>query len=155
MEENFDLQQKYMRSALAQAKIAYKKAEVPIGCVIVLNGKIIARTHNRREELNQAYAHAEILAIKKACTILKSWRLNNCDIYVTVEPCPMCAGAIVNARMRNIYFGAINLKGGSCGTVYNIPSDNVLNHTCNIFGGLLKEECGKLITAYFKDKRIE
>ena len=155
MEENLVLQNKFMKAALKQAKIGYLKAEVPIGCVIVLNGKIIARAYNKREQLNQAYAHAEMLAIKKACTVLKSWRLNDCDIYVTVEPCPMCAGTIINARMRSIYFGAINLKGGSCGTRYNIPSDNVLNHTCKIFGGVLEEECGKLMSTYFKEKREE
>jgi len=154
MEENIKLHEKFMKAALKEAEKAYKINEVPIGCVIVYDGKIIARAHNRREELNQAYAHAEMLAIKKACSKLKSWRLINCDIYVTVEPCPMCAGAIVNARMRDIYYGAINVRGGSCGTIYNIPSDNVLNHICIIHKGVLENECSKLMSTYFKEKRI-
>ena len=111
-----ELKEKFMKEAIKEAKKAYDKAEVPIGAVIVKDDKIIARAHNLRECKNQAIAHAEIFAIEKACKKLGAWRLENCDMYVTLEPCPMCAGAILNARVRNLYIGAMEPKFGAAGS---------------------------------------
>ena len=147
--------EEYMAQALKEARKAYKKNEVPVGAVIVRNNKVLARAHNLRETKQSATAHAEVLAIQKACKKLKSWRLVDCDIYVTVEPCPMCAGALVNARIAHIYYGAPSDKGGSCGTLYNIPKDARFNHNCGITGGVLGEECSRLMSDYFKSKRSQ
>ena len=145
--------EKYMKSAIKQAKIALKKDEVPIGAVIVLDGKIIARAHNLMEKTQLATAHAEILAINKACKKLNSWRLDNAEIYVTVEPCAMCAGAIANARIKKVYFGAYEHKSGCAQSKYPVLSDNGLNHKVDYCGGVLEKICANLIKNYFKDKR--
>ena len=147
------MQLKFMRSALRQALVAQKKDEVPVGAVIVLDGKIIARAHNTMEKTQLATAHAEINAINKACKKLKSWRLNGAEMYVTVEPCPMCAGAIVNARISKVYFGAYEPKSGSAVSKFNVLSDAGLNHKTEFEGGIMLEQCSGLIKSYFKGKR--
>ena len=145
----------FMQEAIKLAKKAYKKGEVPIGAVIVLNGKILAKAYNKRETKQQAIAHAEVLAIQKACKKLKSWRLDNCDIYCTLEPCFMCSGAILNARIANVYFGAYEQKSGSAISKYNVFKDSGLNHTCNVVGGIQEEECKNLLQNFFSELRLK
>ena len=147
------MQEKFMLVAIEEALKAQKKDEVPIGAVIVLNGKVIAKSHNLMEKKQLATSHAEILAINKACKKLKSWRLLDCEMYVTLEPCPMCAGAIANARMKKVYFGAYEPKSGSAESKYKILSESGLNHTVEYCGGVLEEQCSKIIKEYFKKKR--
>lgn len=144
------MDEKYMRAAIREAKKAYDKEEVPIGAVIVKDGKIIARAHNLRESLKQACAHAEILAIQKACKKFDAWRLEDCDMYVTLEPCPMCAGAIINARIKNLYFGALEPKSGAVGSKLNLFSDYKFNHSVNVVSGVLEDECVALLKDFFK-----
>ena len=148
-----DEREKWMRAALREARKAASRDEVPVGCVIVREGKILARAHNRREETQMATAHAELLAIQKACKKLGSWRLEGCDLYVTLEPCPMCAGAIVNARVGSVFFGAFDPKGGYTVTLHRTFEDPALNHRPAFEGGILEEECGELLRAYFREKR--
>ena len=143
----------YMKLALEMAKKAEKKDEVPIGAVIVLNGKVIAKAYNKKESKNLATAHAEILAINKASKKLKSWRLDGAELYVTLEPCPMCAGAIVNARIKKVYFGAYEPKSGSAVSKFNILTESGLNHVTEYEGGVMEEECSSIIKNYFKKKR--
>ena len=145
--------EKFMRKALSQAGVAERKGEVPIGCVIVKDGKVIARGHNQRETKRLATAHAEIFAINAACKRLGDWRLNGCDIFVTLEPCFMCAGAIANARISRVYFGAYERKGGACGSVYNVVENSGLNSNATVVGGILQEECSSAITNFFENKR--
>ncbi|MBP5242494.1 MAG: nucleoside deaminase [Clostridia bacterium] len=142
---------KYMKSAIKCAKRALKYGEVPIGAVVVYEGKIIGRGYNRRLKTQLASAHAEMMAIDAACKKLKSWRLPGAEIYVTLEPCPMCMGAILNARIDKLYFGAYEQKGRSF--TDELASANLLNHTVEVEGGLLKEECSGLITTFFSDMR--
>jgi len=149
------MQIKFMESALLEADKALKKDEVPIGAVIVLDGKIIARGHNEVEKTNLSTRHAEIIAIEKACKKLKSWRLDGAEMYVTLEPCPMCAGAIVNARIKKVYFGAYEPKSGSAESKFNILSDSGMNHVTQFDGGILKEICSRKIKNYFKAKRVK
>ena len=149
MEEN----KNFMEEALKEAKKAYKKREVPIGAVIVKNNQIISRAHNLRETSKQACSHAEILAIQKAWKKLQAWRLEGCDIYVTLEPCPMCAGAIIAARMNNLYFGAIDSKGGAVGSKLNLLKDFKFNHTVNVQDTVNEEECSMIIKNFFKELR--
>lgn len=144
---------KYMKEALKEAKKAYNKDEVPVGCVIVKQGKIIAKAYNKREKSQDATAHAEILCIKKACKKINSFRLNDCEIYVTLEPCPMCAGAIINARIAKVFFGAYDNKAGCCGTLYNLPTDKRFNHNAEIKGGILEQDCATLLKKFFYEKR--
>ncbi len=143
----------FMRLAIKEAKKAEMIDEVPIGAVIVKDGKVIARAHNKKESKNQATRHAEIEAIEKATKKVNNWWLEDCDIYVTLEPCAMCAGALINSRLRNIYFGAYDKKGGCCGSLYNLPVDTRFNHRLGVDGGILEEECATLLTNYFKKKR--
>ena len=143
---------KYMKEALKEAKKAYLKNEVPVGCVIVLNDKIIARAHNLRESKKQADAHAEILAIKKACKKIGDWRLEECSMYVTLEPCPMCSGAIINSRIRNLYFGAFDQKMGAAGSVLNLFNYK-FNHQVTVFPQVMEEECSEILKDFFKDLR--
>jgi tRNA(adenine34) deaminase len=147
------MSQEFMKEALKEAKKALKKQEAPIGAVIVKDGRIIARGHNLRESKQDSTLHAEMVCIKKACKKLKSWRLEDCDIYVTLEPCPMCAGAILQSRIRNVYFGAFDPKAGAAGTLINILENDCFNHRVNVFGGILKEECASLLTDFFKELR--
>ena len=142
-----------MELAIGQAKIAEQKDEVPIGAVIVRNGKVIAKTFNLMEKKQSATAHAEILAIQKACKKIKSWRLLDCEMYVTVEPCAMCAGAIANARIKKVYFGAYETKSGCAESKYPILADNGLNHSVEYVGGVMEKQCAELLKNYFKEKR--
>ena len=144
--------QKFMKSALKEAQKSLQKDEVPIGAVIIKDGKVLSRAHNTRNASQNAINHAEILAISKACKKLKSWRLENCDIYVTLEPCPMCAGAILNARIKNLYFGAYD-KTSKTNILNTIMQDDRLNHKTNVIGGVMQEECSKLLTDFFSAKR--
>ena len=147
------MQQEFMLLAITEALKAEKKDEVPIGAVIVYNGKVIAKAHNLMEKKQSAIAHAEILAIKKACKKLKSWRLLDCELYVTLEPCAMCAGAIANARMKKVYFGAYEPKSGCAESRHKILTESGLNHTVEYQGGVMEEDCAKLLKDYFKKKR--
>ena len=143
----------YIEIALSEAKHAYKKGEVPIGAIIVKDGKIIACAFNLRETRRSALYHAEILAIKRACRKLKSWRLTGCDMYVTLEPCPMCAGAILQARISNLFFGAYDPKGGACGSVIDVLEADKFNHNVTVQGGILAQECGGIIKQFFRERR--
>lgn len=144
---------KWMKEALKQAYKAFQEDEVPIGCVIVKDGKVIARAHNKREKTQQSIAHAEILAIQKACKKLNTWRLEDCDLYVTLEPCPMCAGAIIQSRIRNVYFGAYDHKGGSVMTCTKLFDIKEYNHHPSYFSGICEQECSSLLKQFFKSKR--
>ena len=144
---------KFMKIALKEAEKAYEKGEVPIGAVIVLDGKVIAKSQNKRNTSKNATHHAEILAINKACKKLKGWRLEGAELFVTVEPCPMCAGAIANARIKKVYFGAYEKKSGCAISKYPILTDNGLNHSVEFEGGILEQPCATIIKDYFKSKR--
>ena len=148
------MEKRFINCAIRQAEKAVLEDEVPVGAVIVKNGKIIAKAHNKMEKTQLATAHAEILAINKACKKLKSWRLDGAEMYVTVEPCAMCAGAIVNARIKAVYFGAYEQKSGCAESKYPVLSDSGLNHTTEFIGGVERERCENLIKNYFKAKRI-
>lgn len=145
----------FMKKALLEAFKALKKDEVPIGCVIVKDGAVIARAHNLRETKKKATAHAEILAIEKACKKLGDWRLDGCELYVTLEPCIMCAGAILNARIKKVYFGAREPKGGAVESRFQLLDKGALNWTTDFEGGVLDEDCALLITEFFRKKRQE
>lgn len=142
----------FMRAAIEEAKIAASIGEVPIGAVVVRNGEIIARAHNERETGKDATRHAEIIAIERACAALGGWRLIGCDLYVTLEPCPMCAGATVNARLVRVVYGASDLRAGAFGSIINL-NDYPLNHKPEIVRGVLADECLAPIQAFFKEKR--
>ena len=144
--------QKYMRQALTQAKKAYENGEVPIGAVIVYNGKVIARAYNKRNASKIATKHAEILAIEKACKKLGDWRLDGAEMFVTLEPCPMCAGAIVNSRIDRVVYGASDSVAGCLGSVINFNS-YPFNHAFEVVGGVLDEECTAILQAFFENKR--
>ncbi|MBS4539157.1 tRNA adenosine(34) deaminase TadA [Clostridium sp. D2Q-11] len=143
----------FMKRALREAQNAYNLAEVPIGCIIVKDNKIIASAHNLREELKDPTAHAEIMAIQDAADFLGGWRLSGCTMYVTIEPCPMCAGAIVNSRIEKLVIGAPDLKGGGCGSIVNIVENNRLNHQVDVTWGILEEECSTIMKDFFKNLR--
>ncbi|OGX36116.1 MAG: tRNA-specific adenosine deaminase [Omnitrophica WOR_2 bacterium RIFCSPLOWO2_02_FULL_50_19] len=143
----------YMSEALKQAYEAFENDEVPVGAVIVHNGRIIARAHNQIEMLRDPTAHAEMIAITQAAASLGSERLLGCSIYATIEPCPMCAGALVLARVKRVYYGAKDPKTGACGSVFNIVNSKKLNHRIKITGGILAKDCGSLLTEFFKKKR--
>ena len=144
---------KYMLEALKEAELAKLEDEVPIGCVIIKDDQIIARAHNQREVANNPLGHAETLAIKKASEVLSDWQLVNCDLYVTIEPCIMCGGAIIQSRIRKVVYGAPDLKGGAFGSSINILDSKNINHRPEIIKGVLEEECTKIIKDYFKSKR--
>lgn len=144
---------KYMEIALEEAYKASLIDEVPIGCVIVKDDNIISKAHNLRHTTNRSIAHAEILAIDEACKKLGTWYLEDCEIYITLEPCPMCAGAIMQSRIKNVYFGAYDNKGGSYGSNFNLNEVKGLNHYPNVTGGILEEKCSKILKDYFKTKR--
>ena len=143
----------FMREAIREAQKAEQKEEVPIGAIIVLENKIIARGHNLREKKQLSLAHAEIEAINKACRKMKSWRLENCDLYVTLEPCPMCAGAILQSRIRKVIIGAYDPKRGSTGSCFNLYQIPGFNHYPLVSGGVLEEECAQLLKEFFRKKR--
>jgi tRNA(adenine34) deaminase len=143
----------YMRLAIEEAKKAEGKNEVPIGAVIVRNGKVIATGHNLRETTQNSCAHAELLAIEKACEALGSWRLEDAELYVTLEPCPMCSGAILLSRIRRVIYGAKDPKAGCAGTLMNLLEDGRFNHQSEVIRGVLEAECGQLLTSFFKSLR--
>lgn len=142
---------KFMKSALKCARKALEEGEVPIGAVVVCDGKIIGRGHNRRTKKQMATAHAEIEAIDKACKKQKSWRIPECEIYITLEPCPMCMGAILNSRIKKVYFGAYEAKGRSM--TNELASANLVNHTVEVEGGIMEEECKTILSSFFSDMR--
>ena len=144
------MQEEFMREALKEAKKAYNKLEVPVGAVIVKDGEIISRAHNIKETKKDTTKHAEILAIQRASKKLNSWRLNDCEMYVTLEPCPMCAGAIIQSRIKKIYIGAMDEKTGACGSVLNLIEDYKFNHKVEIEKGLLKAESEKILKDFFR-----
>ncbi|MGL5540681.1 MAG: tRNA adenosine(34) deaminase TadA [Erysipelotrichaceae bacterium] len=146
----------YMKKAIRQAKLAAQKDEVPIGCVIVdEDGQVIARAYNWRQHNQLATAHAEIRAIEKACRKVGSWRLENCTLYVTIEPCPMCAGAIVLSRIKQVVYGAKDPKGGSVDSCMKMFETPGFNHYPSWIGGVLEEECGQLMKDFFQQKRLD
>lgn len=145
----------YMREALREAKSALAKEEVPIGCVIVYKGEIIARAHNLREQLKDPTAHAEMIAITQAASFLESWRLEGTTLYVTLEPCPMCAGALVLSRIDRVVYGAKDSKGGACESHLNLPQDPHWNHNVETKSGVMEAECGNLLSDFFKQLRIK
>ena len=148
-----DENERYMGYAVREARQALDIGEVPVGCVIVHDGEIVGKAHNQRETLQDPTAHAEILAITQAAAHFKSWRLERAKLYVTLEPCPMCAGAIILARIDEVYFGAADPKAGACGTLMNLLADKRFNHQPALFSGLLAEECGALLSGFFKKIR--
>lgn len=147
------MEERFMKEALKEAKKAYNKLEVPVGAIIVKDGKIIARAHNLKESKNDTTKHAEILAIQKASKKLNSWRLTNCEMYVTLEPCTMCAGALIQARLGKLYIGTMDYKTGACGSVLNVLEDYPFNHKIEYETGILKDECEKILQDFFKELR--
>ena len=142
----------FMQQALRCAEKAQKKDEVPIGAVIVKDNKIIAKGYNKSITLKDTTAHAEIVAIRKACKKLNNYRLNDCSVYVTIEPCSMCMGALILARVKNLYFGAKDIKAGACGSILDISKAKT-NHKIKVYSGLLEQDCAKIIKEFFKNKR--
>ena len=142
--------EKFMKEALKEAQKAYDKLEVPVGAVIVKDGKIIARAHNLKETKYDTTKHAEILAIQKASKKLETWRLLDCEMYVTLEPCSMCAGALINSRIKKVYIGTMDEKTGAAGSVLNLFRDYTFNHKVEVEKGIMKEECESLLKDFFK-----
>lgn len=142
--------ERFMKEALKEARKAYEKEEVPVGAVIVKDGKIIAKAHNLKESKNSSVCHAEILAINKACKKLGAWRLTDCDMYVTLEPCPMCTGALINSRIRKLYIGTRDEKTGACGSKINLLEDVIFNHKVEIERDVMQKECEAILKDFFK-----
>ena len=147
------MKEKFLMAAIEEAKIALLINEVPVGAVVVKDGEIISRGHNLRETLKDPLAHAEIIAIKKACEVIGDWRLAGCELYVTLEPCPMCAGAIVQSRIRRVHIGTFDPKAGACGSIMNVVQNESLNHFVDI-KWLYDEECSLLLQEFFKIARL-
>ena len=143
----------FMGLAIQQAQAAMDADEVPVGAVIVHENRVIAAGCNQREQLRDPTAHAEMIAITQAAAELQSWRLEDCTLYVTLEPCPMCAGAIVQARIPQVVFGALDPKAGAAGSLYNILTDSRLNHRCEVVAGVAAETCGQMLSAFFRRQR--
>jgi tRNA(adenine34) deaminase len=143
----------FMREALKEAELAYKENEVPIGAVLVCNGEIVARNHNRKEATNDATTHAELLCIQEASKILGTWHLGDCELFTTVEPCAMCSGAIINARIPKVTYAAPGIKFGTHLSVVNILDSKKFNHNVNVVGGLLEEESAALLRSFFQERR--
>ncbi len=144
-----------IRLALEQARIAYEQQEVPVGAVVVHDGRVIGEGHNLRETLNDPTAHAEMIAITQAAGFLKSWRLLDCTLYVTLEPCPMCAGAIVQARIPTVIYGAADPKAGASQSLYSITTDPRLNHQATVMGGVMELECAGILREFFAEQRAQ
>ena len=144
----------FMNEALKLAELSLKNKDVPVGAVVVKDGKVIGCGYNRKEFLQDSTEHAEIMAIKEACKYMKSYHLEGCDLYVTFEPCPMCAGAIINARIENVYIGAMNYRFGACGSYINLLNMD-FNHKCNVKTGILQDQCSQLISEFFAMLRKE
>lgn len=140
----------FMKEAIKEARKAGEKGEVPIGAVLVLDGEIVARAHNLRETEQRSMAHAEMLVIDEACQKLGTWRLEDTELYVTLEPCPMCAGAVVLSRISKVVFGAHDPKGGCAGTLMNLLTEERFNHQAEVVGGVLEKECGSMLSDFFK-----
>src|SRR5207248_7067794 len=151
--ENGERDAAFMREALRQAQKAYEADEVPVGAVVVREGKIIGRAHNQVELLNDATAHAEMLALTQAEAAVGDWRLTDCDLYVTKEPCAMCAGALVHTRVRRVIFGCADPVGGAAGSVINLLQTPTLNHRCDIATGVLQDECAGILQSFFRERR--
>lgn len=147
------MDERFMKEALRQAKKAADIGETPVGAVIVRGGEIISRGYNRRETKKNALGHAEIIAINKACKKLGGWRLPKCDMYVTLEPCPMCAGAIINSRIENVFFGAFDKKSGCAGSAVDLFEHGLFNHNVNVSGGIMETECSQILSLFFKELR--
>lgn len=147
------MKNEFMEIAIKEAQKAKSAGEVPVGAVVVLDGKVIGKAHNLTESLSDPCAHAEILAIKEACARLSNWRLCDASIYVTLEPCPMCAGAIINSRIKNVYFGAYDSRMGACGGKIDLFRENPSGHSINVYGGFYEDECKKLLADFFKNNR--
>ena len=147
------MEEEFMKQAIKEAKKAFKKEEVPVGAVIVKDGEIIARAYNLKESKNDTTCHAEILAIKKASQKLNAWRLSECEMYVTLEPCAMCAGALIQSRIKKVYIGAMDYKTGACGSVLNLLEDYTFNHKVECERGILQEQCEKILQDFFKELR--
>ena len=147
------IDERYMRQAIDAAMIAEANGDVPIGAVIVHEGRLIARAYNQREQLKDPTAHAEIIALTQAAAALGLWRLHGCTIYVTLEPCPMCAGALVLARLDRLVYGCTDPKAGACGSLYDICRDDRLNHRLAVTAGVLAEDCASLLQAFFRQRR--
>ncbi len=145
--------EEYMREALEEALTGETEGEVPVGAVVVINGKVIARDHNRREQLQDPTAHAEVLVLRKAANALGTWRLLDATVYVTKEPCPMCAGALVNARVKRLVYGCPDQKAGAADSVFNIVSDLRLNHRIEVTSGVLSTEASEILTRFFEKRR--
>jgi len=143
----------FMRLALEEASVAFAEEEIPVGAVLVLDGKIIAKAHNRRENIKDPTGHAEILALRHGSKEIDSWRFTNATLYVTKEPCIMCAGAIVNARLGRLVYGCRDEKGGAVNSLYNLLSDKRLNHQVEVVSGVLEEECSEILQRFFKSRR--
>lgn len=152
-EKQKKLDEKFMKLAINEAKKAYKKLEVPIGCVITFENKVIAKAYNKRNTEKSALSHAEILAIKKANKKFNDWRLEDCTIYITLEPCPMCSGAIIQSRIKRAVIGAMNNKAGCAGSIINILQMDKFNHQCEVSTKILEEECQTIISTFFKELR--
>lgn len=144
----------FMQEAIKQATLAKEENEVPIGAVVVCRGEIIAAGYNVRETSQSALSHAELIAIQEANAKLGSWRLEDCSLYVTLEPCPMCAGAIIQSRIKRVVFGAFDPKAGCAGSLMNLLNDDRFNHQVELAGGIMEEECGQLLTNFFRELRI-
>ncbi|MGY3778681.1 tRNA adenosine(34) deaminase TadA [Isobaculum melis] len=153
MDEVLLEKEKWMREAMKEAEIAASLGEVPIGAVVVKDHQIIGRGHNLREKTGDATAHAEVIAIRNACETLQGWRLEDAALYVTLEPCPMCSGAMILSRVAHVYYGATDPKGGCAGTLMNLLTDNRFNHQCQVEAGILATECGALLSSFFKELR--
>ena len=153
MRRELSTDEKFMKEALRQARKAYKLEEAPIGCVIVYDGKIIARGYNRRNIDKSTLSHAEMIAIRKAAKVMGDWRLEGCTMYVTLEPCPMCAGAIVQARIPKVVIGSMNPKAGCAGSVLNVLQTDGLNHQVDIESGVLGDECSCMLSDFFRELR--
>lgn len=147
------MQEKFMKEALKEAKKAYDKGEIPVGAVIVKDDKIIARAHNLKEIKKDTTKHAEMIAIQKASKKIDAWRLEECEMYVTLEPCSMCAGALIQSRIKKVYIGTMDQKTGACGSVLNLLKDYKFNHVVEVEYGVLKDECEKMLKNFFKDLR--
>ncbi|MHC4386459.1 MAG: tRNA adenosine(34) deaminase TadA [Planctomycetota bacterium] len=152
---NLSTDEQYMQKAIDQAYIAEENGDVPIGCVIVHENRVIAKAYNQREQLNDPTAHAEIIALTQASEFIGNWRLHGCTIYVTLEPCPMCAGALVLGRLDRLVYGTNDPKTGAVKSLYNIVQDERLNHRLNVTSGVLEDECKKQLQDFFQRRRVE
>lgn len=145
--------EQWMRLALEEARAAFEAGEVPVGAVLVKNGEVVCRARNRREELHDPTAHAEMLCLREGARLLGDWRLRDCELYVTLEPCPMCAGAMVMSQLGRCVFGAADPRQGCCGSVYDLPGDEALHGLTGWVGGVLADECAALMKTFFQQKR--